>query len=109
MSISKSRATGLTIVGVAVLLAVAASPGRGARAGQSSGPSMETQGAASILSGSQRIEPAAGTAGVTNGFAFRPYNLPGEFIDDAAGGVIEGQKFFDARANDDQPIQTSDW
>src|SRR5215216_4591127 len=109
MSISNSRVTRVAIVGAAVLLAIAASGARGARAGQSSGPLMDTEGAASILSGPQRIEPAAGTAGVTNAFAFRPYNLPGEFIDDQAGGVIEGQKFFDARASGDQPIQISDW
>ena len=46
---------------------------------------------------------------MTNGSDFRPYNLPGEFIDDAHGGAIEGEKFFDAYANDNQPIQTSDW
>jgi hypothetical protein len=109
MSITRPRVTRLTIISAAVLLAIAASGAPGARAGQSTEPLMDTQGAASILSGPQRITPAAGNAGVTNGFAFRPYNLPGEFIDDAAGGVIEGETFFDARANSNQPIQTSDW
>jgi hypothetical protein len=72
-------------------------------------PPVVTQGVASILQGPERIVPAQGTAGVTNSFPFRPYNLPGEYIDDAAGGVIEGQKFFVAYANQNQPVQSSDW
>ncbi len=46
---------------------------------------------------------------MTNAQNFRPYNLPGEFIDDANNGNIVGEEFFRAYANSNQPIQTSDW
>jgi len=58
-------------------------------------PPVDTQGAASILEGPQRITPANGTPGVTNATNFRPYNLPGEAINDQTGqvegpGVLHG-------------------
>src|SRR4051794_914771 len=99
MSISMTRIALLTIVSAAVVVGTSTSDARQVLAAEPS-PPVDTVDSASILSGPERIVPAQGTAGVTNAFPFRPYNLPGEFIDDANGGVIVGEKFFDAYAND---------
>ena len=53
--------------------------------------------------------PARGTAGCDERSHFRPYNLPGEYIDDANGGNIVGEKFFGPTPTTNQPVQTSDW
>ena len=107
--LSRRTSRWLSLVGGALILAQAiAAPGSiYAQAGPT--PSVVTQDSASVLTGPQRIQPAQGTAGVTNAFPFRPYNLPGEYINDDAGGVIEGQPFYIAYADRDQPVQTSDW
>ena len=107
-----SRIRRLAVIGAAFLLAAAtlSHPADLTSAWAAEpGPQVDTTGAAGILSGPERIVPAQGTAGVTNAFPFRPYNLPGEYIDDAHGGVLVGEKFFDAYADDTQPVQTSDW
>ena len=109
MSISTTRIRRFTIVSAAFLLAMVTADVSAARAADPVSPPVNTEGAASILEGPERITPDRGTPGVTNAQNFRPYNLPGEFIDDANNGNIVGEEFFRAYANTNQPIQTSDW
>src|SRR5262245_40638233 len=81
-----------------------------ARAQGGGGNTVVTQQSAQWVEGNQRITPAKGTAGTTPYQNFRPYNLPGEFIQETPppGAIITGT-YDIAYANKNQPVQTSDW
>ena len=73
------------------------------------------------VEGNQRVVPFSGTAGTGNKFNYIEYNLPGEEVKpgvpftrtdgqpDVTPGGVEGQEFYIAYANKNQPVQTTDW
>jgi hypothetical protein len=80
------------------------------------GNTVVTQQSAQWVEGNRRITPAQGVAGTTPFQNFRPYNLPGEFIQETPppGAIITGT-YDIAYANTTptgtfrQPVQSSDW
>lgn len=93
--------TGLILFGALVVIL-----GLGAIPVNAEGPVVTTQGYASWVEGNQPIVPAKGKAGVGNKANWLPYFVPGQTTE---GNDVVGQPYYLAYANQNQPVQSSDW
>jgi hypothetical protein len=105
------------MAGLAMVLAgttAIAAPAQAAQNEPQAGNIVVTSGAGQWVEGNQRITPAQGVAGTTLVQHFWPYNLPGEFIQNAKPptdtvGFIAGAPYDLAYASKTQPVMSSDW
>lgn len=73
---------------------------------QADGPIVITKNSVSWVEGSEPVQPAEGKPGVGNAGNWLPYFRPGETTQ---GNKVIGAPYYLAYANQDQPIQTTDW
>lgn len=115
--ISRRKLHHASLAGLAALLigtTAFAAPAQAAQREPNAGNTVVTQGAGQWVEGNQRITPAQGVAGTTLAQHYWPYNLPGEFIQnakpptDTVGGRL-GAPYDIAYASKTQPVMSSDW
>ncbi len=118
---TKSRlfSGGMVLIASALLFQSAAGPASAAV--QADENVVITTQSVQWIEGNQRVVPFGGTGGTGNKFNYIQYNLPGELVQpgkpftnsnnlpDISPGGIEGQEFYVAYANQNQPVQTTDW
>lgn len=90
----------ILIVAVGVILALGVMPVN------ADGPVVTTRGYASWIEGNQAVQPAKGKAGIGNKANWLPYFVPGQTTE---GNNVVGQPYDIAYANQNQPVQSSDW
>ncbi len=94
------RFFGLAVLGVLLAIGVGAYPA------QADGPVVVTQKSSSWVEGNTAIVPASGKGGVGLKANWQPYFVPGQ---SAPKNDVEGDPYYLAYANTNQPVQSTDW
>ena len=95
----------LIVIVVLVLLGMSI----GMRGAQADGPIVKTNNLAGWVEGNVPVTPAKGTPGRGNSYYWEWYFLPGQTTTKASPGKITGAPYYLAYANQNQPVQSTDW